>query len=123
MQPARDHQVNHQPEVAIDAYRDALADAPHFAHGPAFHFADRGLCRAQQKGACHTHLQKWLAGDARLKGADVCGDVGQFRHEYQIACHWAILQCPCDLLLRTSLISVHRRTWLTAIAPTAKNLL
>ena len=29
MQPARDHEVNHQPEVAFDPYRDALADAPH----------------------------------------------------------------------------------------------
>ena len=46
----------------------------------ALDVSDRGLRRAKQKGAGHTHMLEGLAYDARFERANVGGDVRQFGH-------------------------------------------
>src|ERR1035438_5335283 len=49
VQPAGDHQVQHQPDIAFHAHRDALADAAQPAHHAAFGALERRLQGSQQK--------------------------------------------------------------------------
>ncbi len=41
VQAPGNHQVKHQPEIAIDADGDALADTAQFPHHASFHADDR----------------------------------------------------------------------------------
>ena len=49
MQTARDHQVPHQPEIALDANRNSLAGSPQPLHGFAEGVLKRRIDGAQQK--------------------------------------------------------------------------
>ena len=80
MQAAGNHQVQHQPEIAFDTNRDALADASQFSNDPSFHTCYRGLHGAQQKRTGQPHLLERVSDDACFKGTDVSRDIGQFRH-------------------------------------------
>ena len=55
------------------------------ADDPAFHTRKWRLHCSQQKSARESHALERLADDARFESADVRGNVGQFRHDYQIA--------------------------------------
>ena len=94
MQPAGNHQVQHQPEIAFHSNRDALADAPQFSHHPSFHIRYRGLHGAQQKRTGQPHLLDPLSDDARFERGDVSGDIGQFRHAGQGLA--LTTQCLCE---------------------------
>jgi hypothetical protein len=85
VQPASNHQVQHQPEVALHSNRDSLADSPQFADDAALHIRYWGLRRSKQKRACQSHSFDRLRDDARFECSDVGGDIRQFRHAYQLA--------------------------------------
>ena len=56
VQPAGNHQVQHQPEIAFDSNRDALADAPQLSNDLSFHICYRGLHGAEQKRTGQSHM-------------------------------------------------------------------
>ena len=80
VQPSRNHQVQHQPEIAFESEGNALADTSQLAHLLALHRRNRRLRRTQQKSARHPHLLQRLANNALLERSHIRGDVGQFRH-------------------------------------------
>ena len=75
-----DHQVQDEPQVVLEAERDALAEAAQPADVFASERAERGLGRAQQEWAGQAHARKRLIQDAPLQRFDVQDDVGQLRH-------------------------------------------
>jgi hypothetical protein len=81
MQPSGDHQVQHQPQIAVKAYRYAFSDAAQRRHNTAVDTAERRVRSPEQEGTCDTHLLETLTENSRFERADVGGDVGQFRHE------------------------------------------
>ena len=84
VQATGDHQVDYEPEIALYADGDALADAAQFAHDAPFCFGDGRLGSAKQECAGDTNVIEALAENASLDRGDVCGDVGQFRHVKQL---------------------------------------
>ena len=80
MQAAGNHQVQHQPQVALQTDRDAFADAPQLPHRTPLRTRERWLHRPQQKWARDAHLLQLLSDDARLKRTDIGGDIRQLRH-------------------------------------------
>jgi len=58
--------VEHQPEVAIDADGDALADAAQFVHGAILEFLERRVDGSKEKGAGEADTFERLAEDARF---------------------------------------------------------
>ena len=64
MQPAGNHQVQHQPEIAFHSNRDALADAPQFSHQASLYIRYGRLYGAQQKRARQPHMLDPLPDDA-----------------------------------------------------------
>src|SRR5258708_40003 len=85
VQPASNHQVQHQPEVAVYADGDPLSDPSQFAHGAALHIRNWRLYGSKQKRARESNSLDRLPHDARFEGADVGGDVRQFGHVYELA--------------------------------------
>src|SRR5713101_4596486 len=85
VQPASNHQVQHQPEIALYSNRNSLADSPQLAHDAALHIRNRGLRGSKQKGARQPHSIDRLCDDARFECKDVGGDIRQFRHADQLA--------------------------------------
>ena len=67
MQAAGNHQVQDQPEAAIHADGDALADAAQFAHGATLYICEWRFYGAEQKRACESHALDWLAQDASVR--------------------------------------------------------
>src|SRR5712664_1604940 len=63
VQPAGNHQVQHQPEIAFYSNRDSLADAPQFAHDAALHMCKWWLCGPQQKRTGQAHSLDRLRDD------------------------------------------------------------
>src|SRR5712664_12586 len=55
VQPAGNHQVQHQPEVAFDSNRDSLADSPQLAYDASLHNRNGRLCSSQQKRTSQSH--------------------------------------------------------------------
>jgi len=85
VQPAGNHQVQHEPEVTFYSYRDSLADSSQFAHDAAFHFDKGWLCGSKQKRARQSYSLDRLRKDAWLERCEVGGNIRQFRHAHQIA--------------------------------------
>ena len=67
MQTARNHQVQHQPEIAFQANRDSLADPPQFAHAAALHTRKWRLYGPKQKRARQPHPLDRLPNDPKLR--------------------------------------------------------
>ncbi len=85
MQTAGDHQMQDEPEIAVHANGDALADAPEFAHDAALGVGEWGLGGSKEKGAGDSNALDWLTNDAWFECGEVGGDVGEFGHVVQIA--------------------------------------
>ena len=85
MQPAGDHEVQNEPEIAFDADGDSLSDSAQFANCAALCERERRLRGAKQKEACEADAFEALADDARFECADVRRDVRKLRHAYQDA--------------------------------------
>ena len=80
VQPARDHQVQHQEQVSLEREDDPLADPPESDDPAALGLAKRRRDRPQQKRARQPHRLEPLADDARLERGEVAQDVRQLRH-------------------------------------------
>ncbi len=81
MQPPGDHQVQHQPELSLQADGDPLAK-------PAQRFdrlvrggLERRVERPQQKRAVYAHTGKGPADNPALESFQVDRNVGQLGHE------------------------------------------
>jgi hypothetical protein len=84
-QAAGNHQVNDEPKIILNSDRDPLADAPDSSDDATFDAGERGGDGAKQKRTCDPDLLDRLSEDSRFDRPDVSGDVGEFRHSYQIA--------------------------------------
>ncbi len=69
MQTAGNHQVDDEPQLAVEADRDAFADPADLAHDAAFDARQRRIGGAQQGDAGDSHPLERLTDDARLEGA------------------------------------------------------
>jgi hypothetical protein len=85
VQPAGNHQVQHEPNVAIYADSDSFSNPSQFAHHPAFNTRERRLNRSQQKGTCESNALDRLPEYACFKCGEVGSDIRQFGHDYKFA--------------------------------------
>src|SRR5882757_7732160 len=85
MQAAGNHQVQNQPDVAFYSNGDSLADSAQLGHGSGLDVGNWRLRGSKQKKTGQAHALDWLRENARLECGDVGGDVGKFRHEYELA--------------------------------------
>lgn len=63
MKPSGDHQMQNQPQIALDADYDAFADAPDFANGAILERRKGWIGGAQQRGTLDPHAFQDLADD------------------------------------------------------------
>jgi hypothetical protein len=80
VQAAVDHEVQDEPEVLVQAERDALAEAAQAADVPAQGGGERRVHGAQQERAGQAHALERPILDTSLQRLDVQRDVGQLRH-------------------------------------------
>ncbi len=80
VEAARDHQVEHQVELLLEADHQALAEPAEQRHPPALGGRDGRLHRAQEERAPEPHALERLRQDAGLQALEVDGDVGQLGH-------------------------------------------
>ena len=64
MQPARDHQVEHREQAALEADRDALAQTAEILDSPSRQARQGRLDRPQEEGAVQPDRLQRLALDA-----------------------------------------------------------
>ena len=88
VETAGNHQVQHQPETAIESQANAFPQASNFTNAFFVHRFERGVRRAQQKWARHADALQPLVQDPGLKGFNVDNYVGKLGHNS------AILTCP-----------------------------
>src|SRR5438552_19202570 len=67
VQPACNHQVQHQPKIAFYSNRDALADSPQFADDATLDTSNWWLCGSKQKRTRKLHSNERLRDDTRPK--------------------------------------------------------
>jgi hypothetical protein len=75
MQAAGDHQVQHQPEVAIQADGDALSHSPQFAHSSSGGFREGWRRGSKKKRAYKPHAFERQPQYARFQRCNVSRDV------------------------------------------------
>ena len=80
MEAARDHKVDDQPEVAVNADGDAFADAAEGDDGFSFSDGEGWVDGAQDKDRGETNMLEGLAEDAGFEGREVCRNVREFGH-------------------------------------------
>jgi len=100
VEPASNHQVQDEPEIAFYSNRDALADSPEFAHDAALRICEWRLDGSKQERARQSNALKRLPEDAWFECSDVGGDIRQFRHAYQLA--------GCACAFATSLFTMEK---------------
>ena len=96
VQAAGDHQVQREPEVALDADRDALTDAANLFHAAAFQGGRRRRGGAQQERPAYRDALEAAAEDALAEGLHVNGDVRQFGHASHLVPDHLFLAEPVD---------------------------
>src|SRR5579885_233476 len=80
VKPARDLEMQHEPESPFQADGDLLADAPYLANGPAESVAQRRNCGAEQKRPFHEDADQLVSGQPLAQRFDIYGYVRQFGH-------------------------------------------
>ena len=80
VQAAGDHQVDHKPQLVLEADRDPFAQAAQLANFLAGDRFKRRLERAKHKGTVDPHSFEFLPDDSSFKCLDIDRDVGQFGH-------------------------------------------
>jgi hypothetical protein len=80
MQPAGDHQVQHQPEVAFQADRDALSHPPQLPHSSSLGFRKPRRRGAKKKRAGQPDAFERPPHHARVQRHDIGRDVRQLGH-------------------------------------------
>ena len=71
MQPPRNHQMQHQPGIALQADGDAFAHPAQANHSLPFYRCDRRLRGSQQKRADQPHVFKRPADYSGFERAEV----------------------------------------------------
>jgi hypothetical protein len=84
MQPARDHQVQHEPKIALQSDGDSLSDSAQPLDPPPMRSFKRRRGSSEQKRTCHPDAFEPLIQDARLERLEVDSDVGKFGHDAAI---------------------------------------
>src|SRR5580658_1562743 len=64
MQPAGDHEMKYQPQLALQSNGDAFAEAAQLRYAPAVRRLDRRLDRSQEKRRLDQRALEALADDA-----------------------------------------------------------
>jgi hypothetical protein len=85
MQSPGNHQMQHQPQIAIHPNRNPLPNAPHPAHHPPLHLPNPRLHSSQQKSITQPHPLKPPPNNPWFKGRDVSRNIRQLRHSCQNA--------------------------------------
>jgi hypothetical protein len=76
MQTARDHEMDDEPEVAVETERNTFADAANLAHDATLDARKRRIRGAQhERAAFEANALERLADDARHERGDVGGYV------------------------------------------------
>ena len=83
VQAPGDHEMEDEPEIAIEAEYDAFADVAENQHGLPFCRGDGRIGSAQEKRAGDADVVERLLEHAWFEGGEVSGDVGEFRHAVQ----------------------------------------
>lgn len=80
MQSARNHEVDDEPEIAVEAEGDAFAHIAQLAHGVAVDGGKWRVDGSEEKRRGDADLFERLAKHARLKRFKVGQDVGELGH-------------------------------------------
>ena len=80
VQPARDHEMQHEEQVVVELEDDALAEPAQAADRLAEDGVDRRVEGAEEKRIGEPDLRQRLADDAGAEAVDVGDDVGKFGH-------------------------------------------
>src|SRR4051812_25369566 len=80
MQTARNHQVQHGPEVVVYADGDTFANAANSPHGVTFESIGGRIYGTQQERAGDADAFERLADDAGFESFDIDRDVRQLGH-------------------------------------------
>lgn len=75
MQPAGDHQMEDEPEVAVETDRDALAEAVDVSHHTTLTGGNRRVGGTHQEQRANRDTLERMAEDARTQRFDIDGDV------------------------------------------------
>src|ERR1700692_2563183 len=75
VQSARDHQVEHQPEIALNSDGNTFADAAQFTNSAAFDIGDRRFNGLKQEWAGKPYMLERLTDDTGFECVDVGDDV------------------------------------------------
>src|SRR5579871_1086088 len=81
VQATSDHQMQHEPQIAVESESDALADAPQLAHRAAVGVRQRRGRGAEQERRAEADAFEALADNPRIERDNVRRDVGEFRHD------------------------------------------
>ena len=84
-------------QIVFDADGNAFADSAQFADDAPFDGRERRLGGAQQERTRNADARERLSNHASTQRAKVGFDVGQFGHEYQLACRREDWQTSCRL--------------------------
>src|SRR5581483_3000113 len=82
MQTPGNHQVQHQPQIALQADANPLADPPQADDFLSLDAGDWGYCRAQQMRRGDQDLLQGVSDNALLQRFDIDNDVRQLRHNF-----------------------------------------
>nr|WP_293417094.1 hypothetical protein [Piscinibacter sp.] len=85
LQPAGDHQVDDEVQLALEGDHHPLAEPLDAGHWPPLGAADRRHRGTQHEGVRHAHTLQRGAVQPGRQALDVDGDVRQFRHAAQCA--------------------------------------
>lgn len=80
LQPAGDHQMNDDEEIAVERDDDALADALQPNHSVPDELVGSGLDRAEDERIRKSNLRQSLTDDSTLERLDIDEHVRKFRH-------------------------------------------
>jgi hypothetical protein len=81
MEPAGDHQMNHDPQVAFESDRDTFSYAFEPEHAQTLESRDRRFGRTQQEGTRDPHALDDATRDPCLECVQIRVDVGKLGHE------------------------------------------
>ena len=95
LEPAGDHQVNHQEQPTLEDEDDPLAEPANLEHAPSAGCAERRVEGAHHERTRDANTLQRLTGHARRDRLDVDGDVRKLRHA-------AVLTHLCSARSRSS---------------------
>ena len=80
MQTAGNHQVQHEPQVVVEANGDPFAQPAQLAHGPALEGLHSRVKGSHQERTVEPYPLECLPQDPRAQGLEINRDVGQLGH-------------------------------------------